>query len=253
MTTTSFELRDQGDGTVAFEGYASVTEVAYDFGAGYIETVKRNAFKRTLGETPDVVLLVEHAGLPLARTKSGTLQLVEDRIGLKATAQLDAHDPEVQSIKRKYERGDLNGEMSFAFRVSDQSWNADYSERTIKSVVLHRGDVSIVSRGANPQTVSSVRGDAFTLEERAKRAEQLGDRFCGGNGGIVTLGESVAVARRVLPDFTTAARAEFERMLARDGQSLEQWRRGRGRGSSDFLAQARADLDRALAEARRRP
>ena len=54
------------------------------------------------------------------------------------------------------ERGDLD-EMSFAFRVIRQEWDADYLERRITEVQLF--DVSLVTYPANPATVAQVRDD----------------------------------------------------------------------------------------------
>jgi phage head maturation protease len=87
--TTTFELRNVAGATVAFTGYASTTETPYEV-ADYVEVIKRNAFKRTLNENPDTVLLVNHEGLPLARTSAGTMSLLEDDQGLRVDAQLDA-------------------------------------------------------------------------------------------------------------------------------------------------------------------
>lgn len=151
------EVRDNPDGTKHLTGYASVTDTGYDMG-WYTEQIARGAFKKTLTEDPDVQLLINHAGLPLARTKSGTLQLSEDNIGLRVDADLDPEDPDVQSLTRKMDRGDVD-QMSFAFRATRQSWTDDYTERTITEVDLHRGDVSVVNQGANPYTSSSVRAD----------------------------------------------------------------------------------------------
>jgi HK97 family phage prohead protease len=49
-------------------GYAAVFDsVSHD------EVVRSSAFNKTLAERDDVRLLVNHDGVPLARTKSGTL------------------------------------------------------------------------------------------------------------------------------------------------------------------------------------
>lgn len=153
------ELREQADGTVTFSGYASVYDRGYSvfdqFGE-YTETIAPGAFDRTLSEAPDVVLVVNHEGLPLARTKSGTLQLSADSVGLRVEAQLDRSDPDVQALLPKFRRGDVD-EMSFAFRVNGQEWSEDYSQRTITEISLSRGDVSIVTFGANPHTLAMVR------------------------------------------------------------------------------------------------
>jgi HK97 family phage prohead protease len=131
---------------------------------GWIERIDPKAFDVTLREKPDLHLLINHAGMPLARTKSGTSTCRADEHGLKVTATLDKRDPEVQSLAVKMERGDMD-EMSFAFRVKAQEWRAadgyeeidDQSYRTITEVSLHKGDVSVVNWGANPTTSVGIR------------------------------------------------------------------------------------------------
>ena len=168
------EIRETSDGMFRFSGYASITEHPYEV-ADFTETISRGAFKRTLNESPDVVLLVNHGeggGLPLARTKSGTMTLVEDARGLRVDADLNPNDPDVRSLVPKMQRGDVD-QMSFAFRATDQDWSEDYTKRTIRSVALHRGDVSIVTMGANPATTSSVsalRSMCDELEQRAGKS-----------------------------------------------------------------------------------
>jgi HK97 family phage prohead protease len=152
---SEMELREADDGVLNLTGYASVTETPYDVGF-YTERIVKGAFKRSLGEDPDVQLLVNHEGLPLARTRSGTMSLVEDSRGLKVEARLDAEDPDVQSLARKMKRGDID-QMSFAFIAREQEWNSDFTERAILDAGIHRGDVSVVNQGANPATVASVR------------------------------------------------------------------------------------------------
>jgi HK97 family phage prohead protease len=129
---------------------------------GWIEQLDRNAFDKTLRESPDLHLLINHAGMPLARTASGTLQLSTDDHGLKVVAKLDRSDPDVQRLEPKMRRGDMD-EMSFAFRVRSQEWRtapgfkSPDSLRSILDVDLHKGDVSVVNFGANPTTTASVR------------------------------------------------------------------------------------------------
>lgn len=159
------ELREadgKDENEVVLVGYASTFEPYEMYGGpaqyGWIEQLDRKAFDKTLKEKPDLHLLINHAGMPLARTKSGTLDLGVDKHGLKVTARLDKRDPEVQALAVKMERGDMD-EMSFAFRVKGQAWKAadgfeddDQSHRTITEVSLHKGDVSVVNWGANPST-----------------------------------------------------------------------------------------------------
>ncbi len=158
-----------------FEGYACVTNTPYDMGC-YSETVTRGAFTKTLAESPDVVLNISHggagSGLPVARTKAGTMTIAEDLRGLKVEADLDDEDPDVLLISRKMQRGDLDGQMSFAFQAVRQSWNDDYSQRSITEANIDRGDVSIVVQGANPATSSSIRSALATVGKRASRIQR---------------------------------------------------------------------------------
>lgn len=156
---TDVELREAVDGVVTFAGYATVFNrnyEVYDTYGMFQERIAPSAFDRTLREDPDVVLVINHAGLPLARTKSGTLRLEPDAVGLRVYAELDPEDPDVLALLPKMRRGDVD-EMSFAFRVVDDMWTEDYSEREITQVNLHRGDVSVVTFGANPHTMAMVR------------------------------------------------------------------------------------------------
>lgn len=166
---SDFELRKQGD-NLTLAGYASVFNTPYEMygGAakgGWDENVSPEAFDVTLREKPDLHLLINHEGLPLARTKSGTLNLSTDKKGLRVEApNLDRRDPDVQRLEVKMNRGDLD-EMSFAFRVRKDEWNDDDSTRTLREVSLHKGDVSVVNFGANPATSAHLRAILSELSE----------------------------------------------------------------------------------------
>lgn len=163
MPVTGFEVREASDGSLTMDGWASVTERSYDMGY-YAETIKRGAFGKTLRENPDVQLLINHDGLPLARTSGptrevgpvGRLTLTEDEKGLRVSAQLDPNDIDVQRLMPKVQAG-LIDQMSFGFRVTRQTWDEDYENRDICEVNIDRGDVSIVNQGANPATSFSLR------------------------------------------------------------------------------------------------
>lgn len=153
---SGLELRSGDAGVIKLSGYASITNVTYpimDFLGEYQETIARGAFAKAVG-TDDVRLLLNHDGLPLARTKSGTLTLTEDDRGLHVDADLDGSSPEVQSLSSAMRRGDLD-QMSFAFQAEQQSWSPDYSQRTISKVKLY--DVSVVTYPANPATSAALR------------------------------------------------------------------------------------------------
>jgi HK97 family phage prohead protease len=151
------EVRDEpdpGDGTVGFRAYASITETPYDmwdmFGP-YTETIAASAFDATLAANPDVAYLLNHGGMTLARTASGTLTIGRDDTGLWYEPRLDPANLAVPGILSGIRRGDLD-ESSFAFRITSGSWDPDYTAYRIEQLDLHRGDVSTVNYGANPAT-----------------------------------------------------------------------------------------------------
>jgi HK97 family phage prohead protease len=169
--TASFEMREESDGPT-LHGYAATFNQAYDLGS-FKEQIDPGAFSRTLGTKPDVRLLIDHEGQPLARTKSGTLKLSTDGQGLQVRATLDPTDPDVQRLLPKMRRGDLD-QMSFAFRVpkGGDSWENDFSLRTLRNIELNGGDVSVVTYPANPNTVAAVRA-LDELEARMVFAEVM--------------------------------------------------------------------------------
>jgi phage head maturation protease len=61
------EFRADSDG-VKVSGYAAVFDQAADIGGYFKEIIARGAFKEAIGRD-DVVFLVNHDGLPLARTR----------------------------------------------------------------------------------------------------------------------------------------------------------------------------------------
>lgn len=172
ISTSEFELREVPDGTggsqLRFSGFGCVTGVEYlmeDFAGEFTEVVSKGAFSKTLADEADVVFNVQHGGLPLARTRSGTLRLsevtnkadspIKGLTGLYAEAMLDPNSHHVQAMRSAVERGDL-GECSFAFRVTRQTWSPSYDHRTIQEVSLASGDVSLVAFAANPATIGTV-------------------------------------------------------------------------------------------------
>ena len=167
VTEGDLEIRTAGT-SITIEGHASTFNQPYNMG-WYTETVAPGAFARTLGRNPDVTLLVNHDGLPLARTGSGTLELAEDESGLYTRATLDASDPDVKRLVPKMARGDLN-KMSFAFGLTDggDEWSEDYTSRTMRHLNLDGGDVSVVTHPANPNATVAMRSQMLEDPDRLR-------------------------------------------------------------------------------------
>lgn len=159
------EIRAESDG-LKVEGYAAVFGEETVIGGMFREVIERGAFKDAIGRD-DVVFLINHEGLPLARTRSGTLELAEDDRGLRISTTLDPDDPDVKAIAGKMRRGDLD-KMSFAFWPEVQEWDEsdELPLRTIKKASLY--DVSIVTTPAYDGTEIGLR----SLEEHRRDQRQ---------------------------------------------------------------------------------
>jgi len=169
-------------------GYATVFDYEYPIWGGseqggWDETMTKGAVSKTLAENPDVVFLINHEGMPLARTahgdKPGTLSLSADTSGLKTLASLDGRSQRARELAIAMERGDMD-EMSMAFWVLRDAWlTADGEEvpwwdlsgvkRVIKEIKLHKGDVSVVNYGANDATSADVSQRALMEMRTASR------------------------------------------------------------------------------------
>lgn len=149
---TNLELRAEGEGSTLV-GYASVFDSPSE-PMPFVEYVKRGAFTKTIKDGADVRLLIDHEGVPLARTKSGTLSLQEDERGLRVEANLDPSNPDAARVMSALKRGDLS-QMSFAFRTIKDSWNSDRTVRELREVQLY--DVSVVTYPAYESTVAELR------------------------------------------------------------------------------------------------
>jgi len=162
------EIRADDDGEVRVAGYAAVFGEETSIGGAFIERIAPGAFAAAIERGDDVVFLVNHAGLPLARTRSGTLSLSEDERGLYMETVLDSTDPDVRALVPKMKRGDLD-KMSFAFVPMRQTWDdsGDIPKRTIEDVALH--DVSIVTTPAYDGTEIGLRSlELFRAERQAQ-------------------------------------------------------------------------------------
>jgi hypothetical protein len=154
-------------------GYATVYDVAYPIAGGpdhggFMEIIERGATAKSINDGADVRLLFDHAGIPLARTASGSMRLISDDMGMMVDADLDPESPYAQSVRSAITRGDAD-QMSFAFRVMRQEWNDDYTIRRIKEVALF--DASVVTYPASEATVVQMNKTDIDAEERALDAD----------------------------------------------------------------------------------
>lgn len=165
VRTNHIELRAAGDGRT-FTGYASVFNQPSE-PLPFTEIVMPGAFKRSLQSRNRMMLLWNHdTSNPLASTRNGSLQLVEDERGLKVTATLP--DTTLGRDISELVRTGVIDSMSFGFSVKKDSWTADGSTRYLEDVTLF--EVSLVSTPAYEQTSGTVSvrsGDTISADALA--------------------------------------------------------------------------------------
>jgi len=131
FNVSDIELRnDNGVNTVV--GYGAVFNSESNDLGGFVEYVAPGAFDGRLED--DVRFLINHDGLPLARTTNGTLRLSVDERGLKYEA--DMPDTTLANDLMTLLRNGTISQSSFAFTVEEDSWeNIDGKNvRTINKV-----------------------------------------------------------------------------------------------------------------------
>lgn len=135
--TEGIEVRAD-DGMIRAGGYASVFDkFSEKLGFGYVETVEKRAFTKTLQES-DVLGLFNHdLSRLLGRVKNGTLRLATDERGL--SYEVDLPDtPTGVEVAKLLERGDISG-SSFGFRAIEEDWTrteSGYPHRRILVAAL---------------------------------------------------------------------------------------------------------------------
>lgn len=168
------ELREEGD-EMTLTGYAALFNSRSENLGGFTEVIAPGAFGRSLKSRNDIKLLWNHdTSAVLGSTRAGTLKLEEDERGLRVTASLPntTHGRDARELVK---RGDVTG-FSFGFTIPGRGgdeWNAEGTERTLKSVRLH--EVSLTPFPAYQATngTAQMRG----LDKVAKRAEVDADQL----------------------------------------------------------------------------
>ena len=159
------ELRQDGETNVVV-GYASVFNTLSNDLGGFREIISPDAFEGRMGD--DVRLLVNHDGLPLARTKNGTMKLSTDEVGLRYEAEL-ANTTMGRDVSELLKNQTVN-QSSFAFVVEDDKWELKDGEniRTILKVA-RLYDTSIVTFPAYEEAGVALRSmEAWQKEEEEK-------------------------------------------------------------------------------------
>lgn len=166
----AFEMRAAEGDELRVEGYAAVFNqetVLYSYdGIDYKELIEPEAFRGA--EMSDVVMNYNHEGKPVARTKNGTLELSTDEHGLFIKADLSG----TEEGRRLYEeiKGGYIDKMSFAFTVSEDSYDRDTHTRKVRRI-KRLYDVAAVDIPAYDATEISARSWVEAEAEAQRMAE----------------------------------------------------------------------------------
>jgi len=118
MIPEPVEVREDGEKRF-FEGYAFKFGALADLG-DFTESIAFGAADEVMND--DVRGLFNHEpNLVLGRTKSKTMRMALDNVGLKYTIDFNPKDTDHANLMEKVIRGDVS-QSSFAFRVKDDTW-----------------------------------------------------------------------------------------------------------------------------------
>lgn len=154
------ELRVQRDAgrPPQIVGYAAVFNSWSEDLGGFREKIAPGAFRATLANGADVRALYNHdPNFVLGRTKSATLELSEDKKGLRIVNT----PPDTQwarDLQVSIDRGDVD-QMSFGFVTRSDQWDEDKDSGKVTRTLLEVDlvDVSPVTFPAYPDTEVAVR------------------------------------------------------------------------------------------------
>ncbi len=151
-----------------FQGYAAVFNTD-SRGLDFTETILPGAFNRSISAATrgewEVKAFQDHdPKMFLGSTKTGSLSLREDKLGLAVDLQLNPEVSYARDLAANLRRDGAGAGMSFGFstpRLGDQ-WSSDGSRRELKSVKLHEVSVIVGGTPAYEATVglASVRSVA---------------------------------------------------------------------------------------------
>lgn len=173
--TVDAEIRAKhADGKMRIAGYAAMFNREAS-SLPFREMIAPGAFARSISSGEPIYLLVNHDmdQLPLASTRSGTLTLSEDDLGLYMEADLDPANPRAAELHSALARGDVD-KMSFAFSINEDGESREDGVRVLRDLNLY--EVSVVTWPAYDATEVGVRAEAAD-DSLALRRRQIAARL----------------------------------------------------------------------------
>lgn len=153
---STVELRQEGEDQY-FEGYAAKFNSRTELWPNVFEEIAVGAFDDVLND--DVRALFNHdQNWILGRTKSGTMQITVDAIGVKYRIKYNPNDPDHVRAMEKVRREDVT-QSSFAFDIKDETWSKLDGDKRLRTITkLERWyDVAPVTYPAYQDTTVAAR------------------------------------------------------------------------------------------------
>lgn len=142
-----YEIRQatEDNTEVIIEGYIAKFDSLTELWDGYFEKIDRCAFDNTLKDGHNIFLLYHHKwDKPLSSTKTGTLELNTDNIGLKFKATINSNLSYGKDTIELIKEGLIQG-CSFGFSCISEdvkyNGNDDTVTRTLLELILYEGSV----------------------------------------------------------------------------------------------------------------
>ena len=202
LNTEDMEFRSEGDG-MTFRGYAAKFNSPSE-PLPFIETIMPGAFTRTLKSRNEIKAFVNHdTNMVIGSTRSGTLRLTQDNVGLLAEIDL----PQTtygRDLAVSVARGDVSG-MSYGFYVpkGSDSWNADFTQRTVSEIAL--SEVSPVTGfPAYRQTTAAVRALPLLAVRTGADVTALADALSTLESGSMLTAEQADLLKSTVDALTEA-------------------------------------------------
>lgn len=168
------ELRiNESESGKTIEGHAAVFDSWSETLGGifpFKELVRRGAFSESIGKDDIRALFNHDPNYVLGRNRAGTLELVEDDVGLRVKI-LPPDTSWARDVQTSIRRGDIT-QMSIGFVVEDDEWSTrnGLDIRELKKVTLF--DVSPVTFPAYTSTDVGIRAmqeyDGYKAEQRSQ-------------------------------------------------------------------------------------
>jgi HK97 family phage prohead protease len=226
LSVAGVSIRTVGGGTDTatedrFGGYAAIfnkrTAIGNPKTVGFYEEVSPGCFTKALQESDTRFLIDHNPYYVVARVSAGTLELAQDKTGLKTDSALDQALSYVNDLKANIHNRNITG-MSFGFQVIKDAWSteqidtrdggtAEVEVRRLIEVTLP--EVSAVAFPAYEDTMAELnsialalihRGDPDAIERRARYRPELRE-LC----GVVTRRPARdPEARKAIPAHSTA-------------------------------------------------